>query len=50
MRLVVQSALRTEVTEILGRERYARRQRARQSLRDGYQPITAKATARPVHL
>ncbi len=53
VRLVLQSALETEVTEFLGRNRYQRRQRskeARDGSRNGYSPMTIKTTAGPVTL
>lgn len=49
-RLVLQSALEAEVTEFLGRERYARSDRDRQGYRNGYQPTTVKTTAGEVEL
>ena len=42
VRLVLQSALEAEVTEFLGRERYARGERARAGHRNGYSPLTVK--------
>lgn len=50
VRLVMQAALEAEVTEFLGRDRYARGERARPGHRNGYQPITVKTTAGPVTL
>ena len=50
VRLVLQSALEAEVGEFLGRDRYARGQRAREGQRNGYAPITVKTTAGPVRL
>lgn len=50
VRLVLQSALEAEVTEFLGRERYARGERARAGHRNGYSPLTVKTTAGPVRL
>ena len=50
VRLVMQSALEAEVTEFLGRERYARGERARPGHRNGYNDITVKTTAGPVTL
>jgi len=50
VRLVMQSALEAEVTEFLGRARYARGERAREGMRNGYQDITIKTTAGPVTL
>jgi putative transposase len=50
VRLVMQSALEAEVTEFLGRERYARGERARAGSRNGYGDITVKTTAGAVEL
>jgi putative transposase len=50
VRLVFQAALEAEVTEFLGRERYARADRARAGSRNGYGDITVKTTAGPVAL
>lgn len=50
VRLVFQAALEAEVTEFLGRDRYARGERAREGLRNGYSDITVKTTAGPVEL
>ena len=50
VRLVFQAALEAEVTEFLGRDRYARGERAREGLRNGYAPTTIKTTAGPVTL
>ncbi|MBA2529300.1 MAG: IS256 family transposase [Euzebyales bacterium] len=49
-RLILQTALEAEVTEFLGRERYARGGRARAGSRNGYAPTTVKTTAGPVTL
>jgi putative transposase len=49
VRLVLQSALEAEATEFLGRERYARRERARVGHHNGYSPL-AVTTAGPVRL
>ena len=52
-RLLLQTALEAEVTEFLGRNRYERRQRAKQSRagsRNGYGDVTIKTTAGPVTL
>ncbi len=49
-RLVLQAALEAEVTEFLGRERYARGERARAGSRNGHHPVTVKTTAGPVGL
>ena len=50
VRLLMQTALEAEVTEFLGRERYARGDRAREGARNGYCPTTIKTTAGPVTL
>jgi putative transposase len=50
VRLVFQAALEGEVTEFLGRDRYARGERARVGHRNGYAPTTVKTTAGPVTL
>ena len=50
VRLLMQSVLEAEVTEFLGRERYARGERARAGYRNGYSPTTVKTTAGPVRL
>lgn len=50
VRLVLQSALEAEVTEFLGRDRYARGERDRQGYRNGYQPTSVKTTAGEVEL
>jgi putative transposase len=49
-RLLLQAALEAEVAEFLGRERYARGERARAGHRNGHQPVTVKTTAGPVTL
>lgn len=49
-RLVLQAALEAEVTEFLGRDRYARGERDRQGSRNGYCPTTIKSTAGTVTL
>jgi transposase-like protein len=49
-RLLLQAALEAEVAEFLGRERYARGERARAGHRNGHQPVTVKTTAGPVSL
>jgi transposase-like protein len=49
-RLILQTALEAEVTEFLGRDRYARGDRAHSGHRNGYQPTTVKTTAGPVEL
>jgi len=50
VRLVMQSALEAEVTEFLGRERYARGERSRAGSRNGYSDITVKTTAGAIPL
>ena len=50
VRLVFQAALEAEVTEFLGRDRYARGERDREGLRNGYSEVTVKTTAGPVEL
>ena len=49
-RLILQTALEAEVTEFLGRERYARGDRARPGSRNGHHPVTVKTTAGPITL
>lgn len=52
-RLLLQSALEAEVTEFLGRERYAKAAltpEANDGMRNGYSPVTVKTTAGPVTL
>ncbi len=49
-RLLLQTALEAEVSEFLGRERYARGDRARPGHRNGTTPLTVKTTAGPVTL
>ena len=50
VRLVFQTALETEVTEFLGRERYARGERDREGSRNGYSDVAIKTTAGEVTL
>ena len=50
VRLLMQAALEAEVTEFLGRDRYARGDRGREGSRNGYCPTTIKTTAGPVTL
>jgi putative transposase len=50
VRLVIQAALEAEVTAFLGRDRYARTQRARAGSRNGYTEVTVKTTTGPVTL
>jgi putative transposase len=49
-RLLLQTALEAEVTEFLGRERYARGERVRAGSRNGHAPTTVRTTAGPVTL
>lgn len=44
VRLVLQTAVETELTEFLGRARYARGERGREGLRNGYCDMTVKTT------
>ncbi len=48
VRLLMQTAIEAEVTEFLGRERYAHGERARAGSRNGHCPTTVKTTAGPV--
>jgi putative transposase len=50
VRLVVQAAVEAEVSEFLGRERYARGERERVGYRNGHAELTVKTTAGPVVL
>jgi putative transposase len=50
VRLVLQTALETEVTEFLGRDRYARGERDWDGHRNGYAPVSIKSTAEEVTL
>ena len=50
VRLVFQTALEAEVTQFLGRDRYARGERAREGSRNGYSDITVTTTAGAVPL
>ena len=50
VRLALQSALEAEVTEFLGRDRYARGERERNGSRNGYSPVSIKSTAGEVTL
>ncbi|MGH9070025.1 MAG: IS256 family transposase [Acidimicrobiales bacterium] len=50
VRLIMQTALEAEVTEFLGRDRYARGERDHEGARNGYGPTTIKTTAGPVTL
>ena len=48
VRLLIQTAVESEITEFLGRERYAHGERARPGSRNGHCPTTIKTTAGPV--
>jgi putative transposase len=48
VRLLMQTAIEAEVTEFLGRERYAHGERARPGSRNGHCPTTIKTTTGPV--
>ena len=48
VRLLMQTALEAEVSEFLGRERYARGGGCRAGSRNGYGPTTIKTTAGPI--
>ncbi len=48
VRLLMQTVVEAEVTEFLGRERYAHGERARAGSRNGHCPTTIKTTAGPV--
>jgi putative transposase len=50
VRLVMQAALEAEVSEFLGRDRYARGERDRPGYRNGHAELTVKTTAGPVTL
>jgi putative transposase len=50
VRLLMQSAIEAEITEFLGRERYAHGERARPGSRNGHCPTTVKTTTGPVTL
>ena len=50
VRLVFQTALEAEVTEFLGRDRYARGERDRDGHRNGYSDVSIKTTAGEVTL
>ena len=50
VRLVMQTALEAEVSEFLGRERYARGERDRAGYRNGHAELQVKTTAGPVVL
>ncbi len=48
VRLLMQTAIEAEVTEFLGRKRYAHGERARAGSRNGHCPTTVKTTTGPV--
>ncbi|MFN2506031.1 MAG: IS256 family transposase [Acidimicrobiales bacterium] len=48
VRLLIQTAVESEVTEFFGRERYAHGDRVRSGSRNGHCPTTIKTTAGPV--
>jgi putative transposase len=48
VRLLMQTAIEAEVTEFLGRERYAHGERSRPGSRNGHCPTTVKTTTGPV--
>jgi len=48
VRLLMQTAIEAEVTEFLGRERYAHGERARPGSRNGHCPTTLKSTTGPL--
>jgi putative transposase len=50
VKLLLQTALEAEATEFLGRDRYARGERAHEGLRNGYSEITVKTTSGPITL
>jgi hypothetical protein len=50
VRLVMQAALEAEISEFLGRDRYARGERERAGYRNGHAELTVKTTAGPVVL
>ena len=50
VRLLMQAAVEAEVTEFLGRERYAHGDRSRPGSRNGHCPTTIKTTAGPVSI
>jgi putative transposase len=50
VRLVIQGALEAEVSEFLGRVRYARGERDRAGYRNGHAELQVKTTAGPVVL
>ena len=50
VRLLMQTAIEAEVTEFLGRDRYARGEPEREGSRNGYSDVTVKTTAGEVTL
>jgi putative transposase len=46
--LLFQSAFEAEITEFLGRERYARGERIHEGLRNGHAPVTVRTSAGPI--
>src|SRR6266536_3069469 len=46
--LLFQAAFEAEVTEFLGRERYARGDRSNEGLRNGHAPVTVRTSAGPI--
>ncbi len=46
----MQTAVEAEVTQFLGRDRYARAERVREGSRNGYCPSTVKTTAGPIEI
>jgi transposase-like protein len=50
VRLVMQAAVEAEVSEFLGRDRYARGERERVGYRNGHGELQVKTTAGPVVL
>lgn len=50
VRLLLQVVMEAELTEFLGRERYARGEREREGMRNGHSELTIKTTAGPITL
>jgi transposase-like protein len=48
VQLLLQVVMEAELNEFLGRDRYARGERAREGLRNGYSEVTVKTTAGPM--
>lgn len=48
VKLLLQVVMEAELTEFLGRDRYARGDRAREGLHNGYSDVTVKTTAGPI--